>query len=81
MAHLYDSIHTQHTITIEDSPSGIAMAEELHRHHMPVSFVFTGAQPLPTRSYAFPVICTERKYEQGTIEYLAQHQESLHVSA
>ncbi len=66
----------QRIIAIEDSPSGIAMAEMLASMAIPVEFVFTGPNPLPHRSYAFPIIHTERKYEEGTIEYLTRHQES-----
>lgn len=77
----YDQgIWPEHTTIIEDSPSGIAMAEVLHQHHIPVSFVFTGTSPLPDRSYAFPIIRTEGKYEQGTIEYFAQYQEPSSLS-
>ncbi len=77
----YDlGIWPEHTTIIEDSPSGIAMAEVLYRHMMPVSFVFTGTSALPARSYAFPVIRTDRKYEQGTIEYFAQYQEPSSLS-
>lgn len=68
-------IWPEQIIAMEDSPSGIAMAEALHRNHMPVAFVFTGTQPLPARSYAFPIIRTECKYEQGALEYFAQYQE------
>ena len=67
----------QHTIAIEDSPSGIEMAEALHQMQMPVSFVFTGTQPLPRCTYAFPVIQTISKYESGTIEYVARYQEPM----
>lgn len=77
----YDQgIWPEHTTIIEDSPSGIAMAEVLYRHHIPVSFVFTGTSPLPARSYDFPIIRTERKYEQGTIEYFTQYQEPSFLS-
>lgn len=67
-------IWPKHTTVIEDSPSGIAMAEVLYGYMMPVSFVFTGTSPLPNRPYAFPIIRTKRKYEQGTIEFFAQYQ-------
>ncbi|HEU5383028.1 MAG TPA: hypothetical protein VFV38_47080 [Ktedonobacteraceae bacterium] len=70
-------IQSQHVIAIEDSPSGIAMAEALHRMQISVEFVFTGSQPLPSRTYAFPVIYTAQRYEQGTIEYLAQYHEAF----
>lgn len=68
-------IRPQRIIAIEDSPSGIAMAEAVHQEQVPVEFVFTGSRPLPRRAYAFPVVHTERKYEQGTIEYLTRYQE------
>jgi hydroxymethylpyrimidine pyrophosphatase-like HAD family hydrolase len=70
-------IRPQRMIAFEDSPSGVEMANVLHDLHVPVEFVFTGPQPL-VGSHAFPVIHTERKYEQGTREYLScYYQESL----
>jgi hydroxymethylpyrimidine pyrophosphatase-like HAD family hydrolase len=70
-------IQPQRIIAIEDSPSGIAMAEAIHRERVLVEFVFTGSRPLPHRTYGFPIIYTTRKYEKGTFEYLACHQQSL----
>ena len=71
--HDAQGIRPKHTTVVEDSPSGIAMAEVLDRYHIPVSFVFTGTSPLPEDAYAFPIIRTECKYEQGAIEYFAQY--------
>lgn len=64
-------------IAIEDSPSGISMAETLSSMAMPVEFVFTGTAPLPRRPYPFPITYTGRKYEEGTVEYLQCHHTSL----
>jgi hypothetical protein len=66
----------QRIIAIEDSPSGITMAEALHQAHLPVEFVFTGSVPLPERTYDFPIIRTRRTYVQGTIDYLAKYDQS-----
>lgn len=59
-------------VAIEDSPSGIAMAEVIHQRQIPVEFVFVNSCPLPLPVYPFPVIRTELLYEQGTLEYLAR---------
>ena len=73
--HYAQGIWPEHITVIEDSLSGIAMAEVLHQRQMPVSFVFTGPQHLPNYAYAFPIISTKKKYEQGAVEYFAQYQE------
>lgn len=75
-------LHTQgveprRVTTFEDSPSGISMAETIFQMKMPVEFVFTGTQPLPERTYGFPIVQTKHKYERGTLEYFARYEQLL----
>ena len=62
-------------VAFGDSPSDLAMAEELDRLGVPVEFVFVGGReqlqldaPPP-----FPVIFTAALCDDGTLEYLRQH--------
>ncbi len=72
-------LHPKEVIAIDESASGLAMAEVLSSIGVPVTFVFTGWQALP-RTCAFPLIQTQRKCEQGMIEYFAQYRELSSVS-
>lgn len=64
-------IKPERFITFGDSPSDIAMADELHQSGLPVEFVFVGEKNLlADKKPEFPVTYTAGQCEIGTMEYL-----------
>jgi len=64
-------IKSERFITFGDSPSDVAMAEELHQRGLPVEFVFVGEKVLlANKKLDFPVFYTTGQCEIGTMEYL-----------
>jgi hypothetical protein len=61
-------------ITFGDSPSDLAMAEEIHRQGYPVVMVYVGeAAQVRDRQDPFPLVVMQERCECGTVEYLRQH--------
>jgi len=64
-------IKPEQFITFGDSPSDVAMADELHQRGLPVEFVFVGEKILLAgKKLEFPVTYTVEQCEGGTMEYL-----------
>lgn len=67
------NISPHHFITMGDSSSDVAMAQEIQRQNLPVTFVFVGdSHKIDPQKYSFPVVFTKNRYELGTLEYLQQ---------
>jgi len=61
----------QEYITIGDSfKSDVPMAEELYSQNLPVKFVYVGKEEINTSKYSFPIKNTNKKYGEGTLEFL-----------
>ena len=64
-------IKPEQFITFGDSPSDIAMADELYQRGLSVEFVFVGEKNLLAgKKLEFPVTYTAKQCESGTMEYL-----------
>lgn len=64
-------IKPERFIAFGDSPSDVAMADELHQRGLPVEFVFVGEKNLLAgKKLEFPITYTVEQCEGGTMEYL-----------
>ncbi len=58
-------------ITFGDSLSDLDMAEHLYKEGYSVEFIFTGEKEININNYGFKITITNKKYDEGTLEYLS----------